>query len=64
MVERTDIWPGVYGSVGQPKASKPEVPSSTPGSSCFSFVFIKNLIDNKSKHKNKNVTNILEFVTN
>ena len=30
---------GVYGSMGQPKASKPEVPSTTPGSSCFSLVF-------------------------
>ena len=47
---------GVYGSVGQPKASKPEVPSSNPGSSCFSLVFIKNLINDKSKHKKKNVT--------
>ena len=42
---------GVYGSMGQPKASKPEVPGSTPDSSCFSLVFIKNLIINKSKHK-------------
>ena len=49
---------GVYGSVGQPKASKPEVPGSTPGSSCFSPVFIKNLINDKSKHKN----NMLLFV--
>ena len=30
----------VYGSVGQPKDSKLEVPSSTPGSSCFSLVLI------------------------
>ena len=35
----------VYGSVGQPKASKPEVPGSSPGSTCFSLVFIKNLIN-------------------
>ena len=41
----------VYGSVGQPKAYKPEVPGSTLGSSCFSLVFIKNLINDKSKHK-------------
>ena len=39
---------GVYGSVGQPTivmaiASKPEVPGSTPGGSCFSLVFINNL---------------------
>ena len=47
---------GVYGLVGQPKASKPEVTGSTPGSSCFSLVFIKKLINVKSKHKNKNVT--------
>ena len=47
---------GVDGSVGQPKASKPEVPGTTPDSSCFSLVFIKNLINDKSKHKNKNVT--------
>ena len=50
----------VDGSVEQPKASKywlkPEVPSSTPGSSCFSLVFIKNLINDKSKHKKKNFT--------
>ena len=36
-----------YDSVGQPKASKPEVPSTTLGSSCFSLVFIKNLINDK-----------------
>ena len=36
--------------------SKPEVPGSTPDSSCFSLVFIKNLINDKSKHKKKNVT--------
>ena len=47
---------GVDGSVGQPKASKPEVPVSTPGSYCFSLVFIKNLIHNKSKYKKNNVT--------
>ena len=40
-------------AVVQPKASKPEVPGSTPGSSCFSLVFIKNLIHDKSKHKTK-----------
>ena len=47
------ILSGVDGSVGQPKASKPEVPGSTPDSSCFSLVFIKNLINDKSKHKKK-----------
>ena len=36
--------------------SKTEVPGSTPGSYCFSLVFIKNLINDKSKHKKKNVT--------
>ena len=41
------ILSGVYGSVEEPKYSKPEVPSTTPGSSCFSFVFIKNLINLK-----------------
>ena len=41
----------VYGSVRQPKASKPEVPGSTPGSSCFSLAFIENLINEKSKNK-------------
>ena len=35
---------GVYGSVGQPKASKLIVPGSNPGSSCFYLVFINNLI--------------------
>ena len=44
---------GVDGSVGQPKASKPEVPCTTPDSSCFSLVFFKNLIHDKSKHKKK-----------
>ena len=34
---------------------KPEVPGSTPDSSCFSLVFIKNLINDKSKHKKTNV---------
>ena len=38
---------------GTIKASKPEVPGSTPDSSCFSLVFIKNLINDKSKHKKK-----------
>ena len=47
---------GVYGPVGQPKASKPEVLSLTPGSSCFSLVFINNLINDNSKHKKNNVT--------
>ena len=47
---------GVYCSMGQPKASKPKIPSSTPGISCFSLVFIKNLINDKSKHKKKHVT--------
>ena len=28
----------------------------TPGRSCFSLVFIKNLIHDKSKHKKKNDT--------
>ena len=46
----------MYIPMGQPKASKPEVSGSTPGSSCFSLVFIKNLINDKSKHKKKNVT--------
>ena len=53
----------MYGSVGQPTASKPsadlqvlDIPSSTPGSSCFSLVFIKTLINDKSKHKKTNVT--------
>ena len=44
------------GSMAQwkkPKASKPEVPGSTPGSSCFSLVFIKNLINDISKNKKK-----------
>ena len=44
---------GVYGSVRQPKASKQEFPSSTSGSSCFYLVFINNLINDKSKYKNK-----------
>ena len=42
---------GVYGSVGQPKASKPEVLVSTPGCYCYSLVYINNLINDKSKHK-------------
>ena len=50
---------GVDGSVGQPKDSNPEVPSSTPGSSCFSLVFIKNLIHDKSKHKKKTLLFVL-----
>ena len=47
---------GVYGSVGQSKASKQEVPGSTSGNSCFSLVFIKNFINDKSKLKIQNVT--------
>ena len=47
---------GVYGSVGQSKASKPEDLYSIPISYCFSLVFIKNLIHNKSKYKKNNVT--------
>ena len=35
------------------KASKPEVPGSILGSFCFSLVFVKNLINNISKYKNK-----------
>ena len=31
-------------------------PRSTPDSSCFSLVFIKNLINDKSKQKKKNFT--------
>ena len=42
---------GDYTSVGQPKASKPEVPGLTSDSSCFSLVFIKNVITDISKHK-------------
>ena len=38
---------GVDGPAGQHKACKQEVPDSTPGSSSFSLVFIKNLIDDK-----------------
>ena len=53
---------GVYGSVGQPKASKPEVPGSTPDSSCFSLVFIKHLINNKSKQKKKMLLFVLYFL--
>ena len=52
---------GVYSLVGQPKASKTKVPYLTPGSSCFSLVFIKNLINDKSKHKKKNVTICIVF---
>ena len=52
---------GLYGSVAQLKASKPEVPVSTPGSSCFSLEFINNLINDKSKHKKKNVTICIVF---
>ena len=33
LVEEINLMSGVDGSVGQPKASKPEVPGSTPGSS-------------------------------
>ena len=52
---------GVYDSVGQPKAGKPEVPGSTPGSSCFSLMFIKNLINNKSKHKKQMLLFVLYY---
>ena len=39
------------------QTSNPEVPGSTPGSSCFSLGFIKNLINDKLKlKKTKNVT--------
>ena len=51
--------PSVYGSVVQSKTSKREVPGSTPSSSCFSLVFIKNLINNKSKHMTKMLLFIL-----
>ena len=46
---------GVYGSVGQKKASKPEIWCSTLGSSCFYLVFIKNLKTIKQKIQEKNV---------
>ena len=48
--------PRFYGSVVQPKSSKREDQGPTPGS--FSLMFIKNLINNKSKQKKKNVTNV------
>ena len=35
------------------KASKREVPGSTPGSYCFNVVCIVNLINIKPKHKKK-----------
>ena len=35
------------------KASKPELPGSTREISCVSLVFIKNLINDKSKHNKK-----------
>ena len=35
------------------KASNPEFPVSTPCNSCFSIVFINNLINNKSKNMKK-----------
>ena len=41
----------VYGSVDLSKACNSEVPSLTPCSSCFSLLFINNLINDKSKHK-------------
>ena len=50
---------GVYGLVGQPYFSKPVVPGWTPDSSCFALVFIKNLINDKSKHKKTNVLFVL-----
>ena len=45
-------------AVKQSKASYRHVPGSTLGSSCFSLVFIENLVYIKSKYK----TNILLFV--
>ena len=53
---------GVYGSVGQPKASKPEVPDSTLGSSCSSLLFIKNSINDKSKHKKTFFTIVNKYI--
>ena len=50
-----DLFIDIYYSI-LALAYKPEVPSSTPDSSCFSLVFIKNLINDTSKHKKKNVT--------
>ena len=44
--------------MGPPTASKPEVPSSTPGSSCLFLVFINKLINDKSNRKK----NMLLFV--
>ena len=38
---------------------KPEVPDSTPGSSCFSLMFIKNIKNDKLKHKKKMFTIVL-----
>ena len=49
---------GVYGSGGKPNDSKPDVSGSTPDSSCVSLVFIKILINDKSKHK----TELLLFI--
>ena len=49
----TSIYSGVYGSVGKPRASNPEVPYSTPGSSCFSLMFSKNLINDKYENTRK-----------
>ena len=40
----------VCGSVRQLKASKSEVPCSTPDSCCF-YLVIKNYINDRSKHK-------------
>ena len=39
---------GVYGSLGQPQSSKPDIPGSTPGMPARTavLVFIKNLINN------------------
>ena len=42
---------GVDGSVEHTKDSKQEVPCSTPGSSCFSLVFINNLINQNTIQK-------------
>ena len=48
--------------MGQPKASKPGNLHVTPRSYCYSCVFIKNLINDKSKHKKKNVTMVTNIL--
>ena len=50
------LYIGVHDSMRKTKTSKPEIPSSTPGSYYLYIVFIKNLINNKSKNKKTNVT--------